>query len=260
MGRIYLLLFAVYLQGAFADTGLPWYSDFETSDFSEWNNSHHSTLPSIVNAGCHSGAYCSRTELHSGSLNDYYVNNHFGDYFSSNKDKVEEVYLSFFVKFNQGYTFTSGPSNDTKLAIINLTDGISSQRRYQVYIYINAAGEYVVDHSYIGSWQFFGLAQNQGAVEKAVPGQWGKLKLYVKLNTPGQNDGIVQLWVNNLLTLDHSNVNIRENTSYGMGRLILSSYTTRQNSGNGYLYHDKWVLSDTDPDDSLAPNPPSNFR
>lgn len=64
-------------------------------------------------------------------------------------------------------------------------------------------------------------------------GQWDKLKLRVRLNTPGVAGGIVELWVNDELKLSYSNVNIRENTNYGINGFILSSYSTDATGGNG---------------------------
>ena len=114
----------------------------------------------------------------------------------------------------------------------------------------------MVDHSYIDSWRFFGLSQNIGQPASVELDRWDELKLHVRLNDPGFANGIVRLWINGNLKLEYTDVNIRENTSYGMGRLILSSHNGGRTGGNGYIYHDSWSLTDTDPDQVAPPNPP----
>jgi hypothetical protein len=169
--------------------------------------------------------------------------------------------LTTHTKFDPGYVW---PSNGHKIAIFNLTNGNDSQRRYQVYVKVNTNGQYAVDHSYIGTWDFFGLPQNQGSPASVRFGQWDKIKLYVRLNTPGSSNGVVKLWVNDVLKLSHSNVNIRQNTSYGINKLIMSSYATDASGSNGYQYYDNWQLATADPDGSNNDNDsiaaPANLR
>jgi hypothetical protein len=226
---------------------LPWQSGFESGDFSEWSGSQFSKLPQIETEGCFAGQFCSRIPLAIGSKNDYYVNHHFGDFHNPGQAKIEEVYLRFHVRFSDGYRWPA-PHDNIKIALINSTDGASGRRRYQVYVYVDSSGLYTVDYSYIDSWRFFGLRQNQGTPAGPRRGDWDKLKLYVRLNAPGKADGIVRFWVNDRLKLDHQGLNLREQTNYGMNRLILSGYTRRASGGAGFLYHDEWTLSATDPD------------
>lgn len=78
------------------------------------------------------------------------------------------------------------------------------------------------------------------------PGQWDELKFRVPLNTPGVADGIVELWVNDELKLSYNNVNIRENTNYGINKFILSSYSTDATGGNGTQWYDEVRISTSD--------------
>jgi hypothetical protein len=94
-------------------------------------------------------------------------------------------------------------------------------------------------------------------------GQWDALKLYVRLNDPGLANGVVRLWVNDELKISYTDVDIRRNTSYGMNKLIISTYTTGDGGSNGVQWHDDFLLSTTDPGSSgggatinMAPNPP----
>ena len=238
-----------------SDTGLPWTSDFEENNFHEWNGGTRGEL-SIVTSDPYSGSYCARAQLTSGTHSDNYADFYFGDFYTIGKDKVEEVYLSLYSKFDPGYVW---PSDTQKIALLNLTDGQVSQRRYQVMIVVDREGRYFVEYSYIASWQFFGLAQNQGTPAAVRFGEWDKLKLYTKLNTPGNSDGVVKLWVNNELKISYDDVNIRQNTLYGMNKLILSSYATDASGFNGVQYYDDWILSETDPAVSDSPSVPTGL-
>jgi hypothetical protein len=243
-------------------TGLPWTSTFENGNFSEWNRGADPAIQ-IVSSGAQAGSHAARAPLVAGSQNeDTYAEHVFGDWFNlpTPKERVEELYVRLYSKFSSGYQF---PSTGNKVMIINLTDGTNSQRRYQVYISINSDGSYRVDHSYIDSWQFFGMAQNVGTPARVRFDQWDKLKLYVRLNTPGQANGVVRLWINDQLKLDYTNRNIRQGTSFGMGKLILSAWAQPASPVNGFQWWDSWTMSQTDPDGSTtppAPNPPTNVR
>jgi hypothetical protein len=253
MRRRYVVTFGFAVAFAFtpyasARDGLPWSSGFETGDFREWNASRESKPGEVVSDGCYAGKFCSRTPLERKSINDYYVNHHFGDYATLGLKRVDELYLRFYVKFSERYTWPATRRDRIKIALINSSDGKSIKRRYQVYLFVGPDGRYGVDHSYMDSWRFFGLRQNHGSPAAVRRGQWDKIKLYVRQNTPGQSDGAVRLWVNDELKVDYDGLNLREHTSFGMNRLIMSSYTGDATGGDGYLYHDEWTLSHTDPD------------
>jgi hypothetical protein len=229
------------------DNGLPWRAAFDGGTFAEFNGGATPAL-TIQSSGCYS-MLCARGPLTSGTLSDNYADHYFGDFYTIRKTKVEELYLVLASKFDSGYVW---PSDSQKIAILNLTDGTTSVRRYQVYVYVDSAGRYVVDCANLGSWTFTALRQNTGPVATVRPGLWDRLKLYVKLNTPGASDGVVKLWVNDVLRVAYSNVNIRQTTSYGMNKLNLSSYATNVSGSSSYQWWDEWQLSNVDPD-PIAP-------
>jgi hypothetical protein len=229
---------------------LPFVSTFDGGTFSEWDGFRNTTGATIVNSGCFSGR-CLRTPLVANTTSDNYGDFHFGDYFSVDGPKIEEVYLRLYSKFDAG-------SITNKIAIINLTDGTNNTKHYQVYVHTGNGEGYGVDHSYFTQWRFFHLRQNIGTAVTPRVGQWDKLKMYVRLNTPGQSNGIVRLWVNDQLKMEYTNLNIREGTSYGMGKLNLSTYQSADRAtSNGVQWHDDFMLSTTDPDGGSNPTAPS---
>lgn len=242
---------------AFAQSGLPWHSGFETGDFSEWNGYANGDV-SISSDNPAEGDYCANAPIVAGTVNDSYYEHYFGDHASTGLDRVDEIYLSFSSKFDEGYDWPQRSGH--KLAILNITDGQSWSRRYQVYIFVDSNGNYSVDHSYIDSWQFMGLPQNIGSPTPVTFGEWERIKLHVRMNTPGVSDGVVRLWVNGELKVDYQSVNLREDTPYSINKLILSSYTTNESGGNGLQWYDDWTLAETDPDlSNSTPNPPDLF-
>ncbi len=236
---------------AAAANGLPWSSDFESGDRREWNGDSHGTVNIVQTPDAPSGNRAARVNLRSGTTNDNFLGHHFGDFATERGDKVEEIWLTLSSKFDEGYRFPSRESH--KIAIFNLTDGRSWTRRYQVYLWVNSRGEYAIDTSNIATWDFNGLYQNKGTPAKVRFGEWDKLKMHVKLNRPGRSDGVIKLWVNGELKLEHNNVNIRGNDNYGINKLILSSYTSDSSGGSGTQWYDAWTLSEEDPDAGKAP-------
>ena len=114
--------------------------------------------------------------------------------------------------------------------------------------YINSSGLWVVQHSYIADWRFYDLQQNVGSPVAVPDGQWVKVKLYTRMNTPGADNGVVMLWIDDELKLSHDNVNIRENSDCGFGKLIMGSYATPSSGSDGFEWFDGWVLSLSDPE------------
>ncbi|VAW73261.1 hypothetical protein MNBD_GAMMA15-649 [hydrothermal vent metagenome] len=237
-----------------AETGLPWSSSFETGNISEWNGFNSGVVQISTNSPA-DGSYAASVDLVANTLNgENYLEHYFGDHIRTGLEKVEEVWLKFSSKFESGYQWPDRQSH--KIALINLTNGSSSQRTYQVYIYATPSGEYAIDHTDIADWRFYGLSQNVGAPAAVRFDQWDELKLYTRLNTPGQSDGIIRLWINGELKLDYTGLDIRENTTDGMNKLIQSSYTSAQSGGNGRQWYDNWSLTLTDPDAGSPPSPP----
>jgi hypothetical protein len=230
---------------------LPWTATFDAGTLSEFNGFRNTTGAAVVTTGCFSGR-CLRTPLVAGTTSDNYGDFHFGDFYNVDGPKVEEVYLRLYSKFD------AGGHIGNKIAIINLTDGTDATKYYQVYIHTGHGEGYGVDHSYFEQWRFFHLFQNRGAAVLPRPGQWDKLKLYVRLNTPGQANGIVRFWVNDQLKLEHTNLNLRENTAYGLNKLNLSTYQPAHRAPtNGVQWHDQFLLSTTDPDGGSSPTAPA---
>lgn len=222
-----------------------------------WDGFRNDTGVALTTQGCLSGG-CLRAPLVSGTHSDNYGDFYFGDHVGRGGTKVEEVWVRLWAKFDAGMRW---PNRTQKLALLNLTDGVSSERRYQIMLDVNAQGQYFVERSDIATWRFTGHYQNVGAAAPVRVGEWDKLKLYVRLNTPNQNNGIARLWVNDQLKLEHTNINIRSGSSFGMNKFILTTYATEESPSNGVQWFDDVTVSLTDPDGaSTLPTAPRNLR
>ena len=76
--------------------------------------------------------------------------------------------------------------------------------------------------------------------------------MYIKPNRPGQANGIVRLWVNGVLKAEHTNVPVREDTSYLPNKLIMSNYVN-QLATSGTQRWDDFYLGESDRSAAQAP-------
>lgn len=67
-----------------------------------------------------------------------------------------------------------------------------------------------------------GLAYNQQAY--FTRNKWTKIREYVKLNTPGRNDGILRVWVNDVKKIDYAKMNYRTKSSIGVNGFVVHPF------------------------------------
>lgn len=224
--------------------------NFESAAWGNWVGTNGNL--EIVNDNCAEGNLCARAALTQNTDDNNYADFTFGDHVSVGDEKIEEIYLQMYSKISSGYSW---PDRSHKIAIFNLTDGVTTARRYQVYVYADPNGRYAVDYTDIENWVFNGLSQNVGTPVNVSSGQWDKLKLRVRLNTPGSRNGVVELWINDELKLSYNNVNIRLDTNYGLNKFILSSYSTRSNGFSGTQWYDEVLISTQNITDTFVVTP-----
>lgn len=244
-----LLLFTA--PPARAATGLPFQSSFETGNFSEWNGGGEATM-SVVSGQSTHGQYSAQSVMIPGQATDNYKDYVFGNHPWVGGQAVNAsagLWLEFDVKFDAGFVFPNCECTH-KIAIVNFEDE-NARRRYQIIINVWASRRvYMLEHlkwnadrSFGGS--LTGLVQNVGPEITPRIGQWDKLKLYIRPNTPGAADGIVRFWVNGVLKAEHTAVAVRENTSFLPNKLIMSNYVTNTTTA-GTQRWDNFYLGETD--------------
>ncbi len=133
------------------------------------------------------------------------------------------------------------------------------------------------------------LNQNQGNTLASVPGNWYAIEIGMRLNTPGQSDGVIEMWLDNCgangrgctmvptLRLRHTGLRMRSSPDRMVNNIWLDSYARAPSSGEHYRdqiivatrrigWMGQAVPRDPDPVppppvlDPRRPRPPTNFR
>jgi hypothetical protein len=242
-------------------TRLPFRSSFESGTFSEWNGGLDSTM-TVTSTQATDGTRSAQSVMIAGQATDNYKDFVFGDHprvGGSPVTTAQGVWLSFDSKFDSGFQFASG-ANVHKIAIVNFEDQ-NGRRRYQLILNAYLPNQlYFFEHLMWNADGSFsrsapGISQNVGTPVSVRLGQWDKFKIFIKPNTPGRADGVVKMWINGELKLDHSTIAIREGTNYNPNKLIMSNYVTSPTAA-GIQRWDNWYLGETEPAGTVRPNPP----
>lgn len=79
--------------------------------------------------------------------------------------------------------------------------------------------------------------------------QWYSLEMETQLNTPGQRDGYVKVWVNGTQVLNRTGMNIRGDYAGGAGNIEIGNQldTTATGAIEEYRYWDDIVIADPGP-------------
>jgi hypothetical protein len=256
---------AFAVSSAHGATGLPFSSSFETGDFSEWNGGLQTSL-SVTSAEATDGRYAAQAVMTQGQPTDNYKDYVFGDHVRVGGDPVtpaQGLWLQFDSKFDAGFSFGSN-SIFHKIAIVNFEDE-NGRRRFQVVLNVRAqSGDYYIERLRWNADRSFnkavgGLSQNIGAPFLARLGQWDRLVLFIKSNTPGNLDGEVRLWVNGVMKAEYLNITLREETLYNPNKLILSNYAP-DTTTVGVQRWDNFHLGLSDPRIVIRPMPPQNVE
>ena len=256
------LAFSSLVQTASAATGLPFRADFENGSFTEWNGGPNATM-SVTTETAASGRYSTKAVMTRGVATDNYKDYVFGDHARIGGTAVAStgLWVRFDTRFDTGFQFGTG-QNLHKSMIINFEDE-NGRRRYQIILNVlNEDRQYFVEHLKWNADRSFGGSitglgrQHIGTPAAVRLGQWDRIKLFIKPNTPGQSNGIVRLWVNGELKMDKTAVAVREGTNYNPNKVIMSNYVM-DTSTAGTQRWDNFYVGETDPDASaVRPNPP----
>jgi hypothetical protein len=191
---------------------------------------------------------------------DNYKDFYFGDHVVVGGVAADdELWLQFDSKFDADFRF--GQNEDIhKIAILNFEDE-NGRRRYQLVINILVSSQtYFIENLAWNADRSFdktvnAFSQNVGSPIGLTKGQWENLRMFIKLNTPGQRNGILKFWLNDQLIMDVSDAYMREDTSYNPNKLILSNYV-RDTDLVGFQRWDNFYLGEEQPPQIVRPKPP----
>ncbi len=93
--------------------------------------------------------------------------------------------------------------------------------------------------------RWLGLDDGTSAVfSETYRERWVCVESHVKLNTPGQADGMFDLWVDGSLEAQRTQLNWRSSyTGYGLNAIFLENYSTDSPAQNQARYFDNFVVS-----------------
>lgn len=197
----------------------------------------------------------------------------FGDHPGVDGDIVTDLTLEEYYYLSPGFQFPEG----LKLWIMNcfeswdagynLAEGQSKPHTWAPYamtIWVNSSGELagqLVRADGLGGigalWQNY--YQNVGSPVSLSPETWNKIKYRLKLNSLGNSDGIFQLWVNDELKCNYSNMNYRGTyPNYGWNHLMMSMHAYPEHPQSQWISRDN-ILLFSGSNSSQLPSPPPWF-
>ena len=221
------------------NTGLPFSDTFESGNFNAWDGT--SGPIAVYNQGAYAGTYSARSTITSGGISSSYADYYFGT--KDGLDPVTELTWTGYVKFD---SITTWPTLACKITNLNIYNASGTQE-YQILLAVagtnsGKAGQYYIENSDWTDWLFYPNYQTEGTPASVQNGAWTKLSVYCKLNTPGVSDGIIKLWVNDVLKINQTAKNIREATTCTFGKMVMTSYSGAAAMSNGYESFDNFSL------------------
>jgi hypothetical protein len=166
--------------------------------------------------------------------------------------KYDELYVSFWVKFQQGFDFVKGGK------LHGLFDGkfVAGQRPNGT----NFWGALTMWRPYGKEVQFIyhmnqptkwgeDLSYNYGGVQRYFkPGVWHRVQYRVKMNTPGKYNGITQAWFDGVMALDRRNIRFRTTYTLRIAKFLFTNFfggndSTWASRKDQSIYFDDFVIS-----------------
>jgi hypothetical protein len=247
---------------------LPFVEGFENGDKGGWGSSVGVTF---TQAEHYQGSWSSTITAVQGVGSDKYLEYNFGDHPTVAGVAVgqRDLYLKFAHKW--GANWQDGTYNGLqKLALLNIHNNVSGARRFQLTFNMSTTGQsnffYFCEFL---RWQEAGGSNGVTTGNIAlnfvrVLDVWQEFVFRVRMNTPGQLDGILQIWTKTegdtayVLRVDRSNINYRDSTTFSPNRLIQSNYQP-ETVLSGTRYWDGWLLTEDEIDVSPDVQTPKDF-
>lgn len=129
-------------------------------------------------------------------------------------------------------------------------------------------GSQVVTHGYNDFANLRWLGKVNGTTQVYAPanrGVWSCIEVHMKLNTPGQADGVLEHWVNDGLEARKTSLDFRGSyATYGINAILLENYRNNPATQTQDRYFDNFVVSTERIGCAAAsqtrPNPPTDVQ
>jgi len=210
------------------------YEDWENKNLKNWDDDFRQGDTTIENEPVHEGKYAIKQRASEpGSLVHF-----FGDHPGVDKKTIDDVTLESYLYFPPGFQW---PSDGVTLWTLASFEGWGAGydkakgagkplawAPYYIMIALKGNGAplaFLTRADDLGGpgELYRTYAQNIGETKPIELGAWTKLKFRLKLNTPGKYDGIFQLWINDDLKCNYSNIDFRGSyEKFGWNHLMMS--------------------------------------
>ena len=150
--------------------------------------------------------------------------------------KYDSLSVSYYVKFEQGFTFVKGGKlpgliggHRSGLPHSTLTGGYkpSGQDGWSARVMWRREGrivQYVYHPDQADKWGDDFPWMIHGKPATFTPGRWHHLKTEITMNKPGVRDGVIRSWLDGVKALEVSNIRFRDIASIGIDALYFSTF------------------------------------
>ncbi len=141
----------------------------------------------------------------------------------------EEVILSYRVRFRKGFDFVRGGKLPGLCGGRELVTGgkvADGANGWSVRLMWNGGGKAKAYAYFPGKHSQWGEAYtfDHNGVKHFQPGKWHKIKIRVKMNTPGEENGVLQCWLDGELVIDLRDMVYRTATSLKINFFHFSTF------------------------------------
>ena len=237
--------------------------DFESGNLSKWTYSVPKAVIQSTDVNNGNGSLFIPFDVAAGG-DAHLDNNRFAEVDLSSKD-IEHYFLRGCVmmssKVDAPRVYSPGASK--KLFFI-FSENQGSAGKWDLMVSMNGGVNGVplsisVGSNYYPEYSDLSYPEWEVAAGKLQHDRWHCLEVEMKLNTPGQKNGLTRLWVDGVLEFEKVNISIRSD-SRNLGIVRVGAQLDRHGDNNARAedrYWDDIKVSDTF--SSIRPNPPINL-
>jgi len=174
-------------------------------------------------------------------------------YLQLNND-YEELYCSFSVKFKESFDFVLGGKlpglvGGTGNNGGNRPNGLDGWSAQMMWRRSGIIVQYVYHPDQRGQWgdDFY---WKKGFLSDFyfAPNVWYTIEHHIKMNTPGEYNGIIEGWLNGVLAIRETNIRFRDTASLGIDAFYFSTFFGGQGpewapTRDEYILFDNFIIS-----------------
>jgi len=234
--------------------------NFDDGDVSDWNDHHQDVVLIDDQQTYGSSPYSAHVSHNPGSTNSGNLAIFFADNPTSSNThqcpRLDEVYVEYFVRFSSA---SSWPSTSTKISKVEswpIPWPSNGTKNFYLTTEIDSSGYFVSTLNRVkgDDTGYFSFPQNEGTPISVAANQWHHMEIRLKVNTPGQQDGVLQMWVDGLLATNYENViYCTIDAGFGWNTFLFTGYDNPSSPDNKQQYWDDITIQSSGIDRPAAP-------